>query len=415
MRRRLACDPSTTNNEIKIVIRSLLAACAVSLTLATGMACGQTSVVSIADATISEGALVNQTTVSMTNPAGRFCQVAVTTSNGTAVAPDDYGAISGSLFNMIGVASDVLGLTIVDDGDIEPNETFTIAIALTAGSDPQCVLGKSTATITIVSDDVASVVSIADATVPEGVVGPQTTISMTNPSGRFCQVAVTTSNGTAVTPDDYNAISGSLFNMSGVASDVLGLTIVDDGDSEGTQYFAISIALTASSDAQCRLGKSTAMILIVDNDAPADATPPGVTVNQSPGQADPTASSPVLFTVVFDEPVIGFTAADIDLSSSTIAATLTPTVTGGPATYTVSVAVSGASAGGTIVATVPANAATDGVNNSLASTSTDNTVGYVVPVSGPGSSVPVPVDDHAALLLVVIAVALAARRRLRPR
>src|SRR2546422_495470 len=38
-----------------------------------------------------------------------------------------------------------------------------------------------------------------------------------------------------------------------------------------------------------------------------DTTPPSVTINQAATQADPTSSVPINFTVVFSEPVSGFT------------------------------------------------------------------------------------------------------------
>ena len=109
-----------------------------------------------------------------------------------------------------------------------------------------------------------------------------------------------------------------------------------------------------------------------------DTTGPTVTINQASGQADPTSSSPINFTVVFSEAVTGFTDADVTLSGT--AGATTATVSGGPTTY--NVAVSGMTSDGTVIATVPANVAEDAVgNDNTASTSTDNTVTYVMPVT----------------------------------
>jgi hypothetical protein len=104
-----------------------------------------------------------------------------------------------------------------------------------------------------------------------------------------------------------------------------------------------------------------------------DTVRPTVTINQASGQADPTKTSPVNFTVIFSESVTGFTAADVTLSG-TVGAT-TATVTGIGATY--SIAVSGMTGTGTVVATLAADSATDAAaNTSLASSSTDNSVTY---------------------------------------
>ena len=41
-----------------------------------------------------------------------------------------------------------------------------------------------------------------------------------------------------------------------------------------------------------------------------------MTINQAAGQADPTNASPINFTVVFSEPVTGFTDGDVTLSGT---------------------------------------------------------------------------------------------------
>ena len=333
------------------------------------------SVVSIADATVTEAGAIDQVVISMTNHVGRTCAVTVTSVNGTAVAPGDYATVTGT-FNLVSLASDVLSLSVVDDPLVEVDETFTVNITLHASSDAECVLGDSQATITIVSNDLASVVSIADATVTEGAGVDQTTISMTNSTGHNCAVTVTMVDGTAVSPDDYSA-GGGTFNLLAVPSDVLSLSIVDDSDVDPGETFTVSIALHASSDPACVLGDSSATILITDDDSPPDVTAPTVTINQAVGQADPTATSPVVFTATFSEPVVGFgnVAGDVVLGGTSNGAKVA-TVTGGPTVFTVSVAVTGATNEGTVVATIPAAAASDGVNSSLASTSTDNSVTF---------------------------------------
>ena len=99
---------------------------------------------------------------------------------------------------------------------------------------------------------------------------------------------------------------------------------------------------------------------------------PTVTINQAAGQADPTAASPINFTVVFSASVTGFATGDVTITG-TAGGTKTATVTGSGTTY--NVAVTGMTTAGTVIATVPAGVA---VNASalpnLASTSTDNTV-----------------------------------------
>jgi hypothetical protein len=105
----------------------------------------------------------------------------------------------------------------------------------------------------------------------------------------------------------------------------------------------------------------------------------GVTINQAAGQADPTSTSPINFTVVFGESVTGFDAGDVSFAGSTAGGTLVAAVTGSGTTY--NVAVSGMTTAGTVVATIPAGAATNGAASNVASTSTDNTVNWGVTVT----------------------------------
>jgi hypothetical protein len=101
---------------------------------------------------------------------------------------------------------------------------------------------------------------------------------------------------------------------------------------------------------------------------------PTVTINQASGQADPTSTSPINFTVTFSEPVTGFDMSDVILSGT--AGATTKVVIGGPTVY--NVAVSGMTGSGTVIATVADSAATSNASSapSAASTSTDNTVTF---------------------------------------
>ena len=113
-----------------------------------------------------------------------------------------------------------------------------------------------------------------------------------------------------------------------------------------------------------------------DNSVTYNATAPRVTINQAAGQADPTNSSPINFTVIFDEPVSDFVTGDVTFSGTALG-TLVGTVTGTGMTY--NVAVSGMTSSGTVIANIATGVAHDIADNpNMAATSTDNTVAYGV-------------------------------------
>ena len=102
-----------------------------------------------------------------------------------------------------------------------------------------------------------------------------------------------------------------------------------------------------------------------------------VTINQASAQADPTSVSPIHFTVTFSQDVTGFNGSDISFTGSTAGGTLVASVSGGPSIYDVSV--TGMTSGGNIVASIPAGGALNASSQSnLASTSTDNTVFFIL-------------------------------------
>ena len=151
--------------------------------------------------------------------------------------------------------------------------------------------------------------------------------------------------------------SGTTYNVA-----VTGMT------SSGT--VTATIAAGVAHDAA---GNPNAASTSSDNTVTYDNIVPTVTINQAAGQADPTNTSPIKFTVVFSESVSDFATGDVTLSGT--AGATTGTVTGSGTTY--NVAVTGMTGNGTVIATITAGKAHDAAGNAnTASTSSDNTVTY---------------------------------------
>ncbi|MER9977249.1 putative Ig domain-containing protein [Mesorhizobium sp. M0085] len=173
----------------------------------------------------------------------------------------------------------------------------------------------------------------------------------------------------------------------------------------GSSYSVLVSGMTGSGSVVATIPAGVATNASVDPNEPSTSTdntvtynlppppPLTVTVNQAAGQSDPTGSSPILFDVVFSEPVTGFSGSDVVLSGA--AGATIAVVTGSGSTF--SVAVSGMTGSGSVVATIPAGVATNAaVDANEASTSTDNTVTFtppVITVSPP--SLPSPVYNQA--------------------
>ena len=107
-----------------------------------------------------------------------------------------------------------------------------------------------------------------------------------------------------------------------------------------------------------------------DTTITVDTVRPSVTVDQDAGQADPTNTQPVVFTISFSESVTGFTEEDLTLVAPEGA---TAVVDGSGDAYTVSV--SGMAADGTVTISLGADVVFDlAGNGNTDSTSTDGSV-----------------------------------------
>ena len=142
----------------------------------------------------------------------------------------------------------------------------------------------------------------------------------------------------------------------------------------GSGNVVVSIPADSAND---QVGNGNETSTSTDNSVEYDVTPSTVTINQASTQSDPTRSAPILFDVVFSEPVTDFTGSDVDLTSSTTPGTLSAAVSGSGATYQVSI--SGMTGSGLVIASIPSDSAVDAADNGNgASTSTDNSVTYDV-------------------------------------
>jgi hypothetical protein len=123
-----------------------------------------------------------------------------------------------------------------------------------------------------------------------------------------------------------------------------------------------------------------------------DTVNPTVTVEQASGQADPTNTTPINFTIIFSKAVNGFTSGDLTITGTAGATIGTVTETAPNDGTTYNVAVSNVPNDGTVITSVGASKATDVAGNGNdASTSTDNIVTRSttpeIDISGSGNSI----------------------------
>jgi chitinase len=196
-------------------------------------------------------------TVTLSAPGTSPVTVAYATADGSATAPLDYTATSGTL-TFSGTTTQSITVSIVGDTVVEPNETFQVVLSAPTGA----TIAAGSATGTITNDDMASVptLSIGNAALAEGNSGSTSltfTVTLSAASASPVTVAYATADGSATAPLDYTATSGTL-TFSGTTTQTITVSIVGDTAVEPNETF--QVVLSAPTGATIAAGSATGTI-----------------------------------------------------------------------------------------------------------------------------------------------------------
>jgi chitinase len=199
---------------------------------------------SVNDVSVTEGGTL-QFTVTRTS-SGAAASVGYATSNGTAVAPGDYTAVSGSLSFAIGETSKPVNVTTVDDAASEGAEALNLTLSNPVGA--AIIDGAGVGTI---NDNDGPPpcngigFSVNDVRVLEGD-ALVFTITKSGTATGSCSVSYATANGTAVSPGDYAAVSGTLTFGQNETSKTVSTTTVIAGPNESTEIMYLNLSSPTS-------------------------------------------------------------------------------------------------------------------------------------------------------------------------
>lgn len=245
---------------------------------------------------VTEGTSSNFTVTKAGTGQVGSCTVNYATSNGSAVAPGDYTATSGTLSFTSGQTTQSVSVPTIADGLTEGVETFSMGLSAPGNGGALGTPSSATATINN-SGGVCSSVSFAvsDASATEG--DPLIfTVTKTGSTSSSCSISYATADGTATAPTYYTAKSGTLTFSSSQTSQTVSVTTFDLGRLNATRRMFLNLsnatAGAAISDAQgigsiaASGGTCLTCTQVVDPGATAPAT--GSTTTTS----DPTATDP---------------------------------------------------------------------------------------------------------------------------
>jgi hypothetical protein len=256
----------------------------------------------VSDATVDEGssgATDAIFTVTLSAPSTQTVSVSYATSNGTAIAGQDYTGQSGILTFPVGEVVRTVAVAVTGDTIDEADETFFLNLSSPVGTS----IGDGQGVGTILDDDPPPAASINDAAAMEGASGVSVlgfVVSLSVPSGRTVSVTYSTADGSARAGSDYVASSGTLVFPAGTTALPLPISIVGDTRPETDETFLVQLIGATNAT----LGDPEGVGTIVNDDLPAARVFLSVI-----GSDLNTCSNPAMPCRTFDE-AIGQVAAD---------------------------------------------------------------------------------------------------------
>jgi Calx-beta domain-containing protein len=344
----------TNGVTIRLTGRRVGVAMLATLTLVLGVFRPATShaavlpTVSVNDVSVTEGnAGTKAATFTLTLSAKmKGASVRWATQDGTAKAPSDYVAASGMARFSGPHLTKKISVIINGDTTYEADETFTVVLS----SPVKATIGTGTGTGTILNDDPAPTVAVADASVPELDTGQTSQasvpVSLSAASGLPASVDYTTNDVTATAGSDYQTTSGTVTFSPGETQKSVLVPVIGDTLVEGNETFTLDI----SSPSGATLGTASSTVTIIDNDSPPPLLPDLSIGNTNVREGD-SGSKLMNFTVTMS--TTSLTDVTVDYASASGTATTaapnidylpvsgTLTIPAGQTSGTISVTVNG--------------------------------------------------------------------------
>ena len=173
--------------------------------------------------------------------------------SGTAVAGEDYKALSGAVTVAQGENVARIALEAFEDGILDKGET--VVLALTGATGPGTVVVDQTAATATIADDGSVTVSLTAApdTIGEGSAW-SSTVTMSTPVADRVSVRWRTRDGTARAGQDYTAADEVVSFQPGEISKRISVQTLEDDNAEAVEVFYVSLDPPSVSASAATLG-----------------------------------------------------------------------------------------------------------------------------------------------------------------
>ncbi len=198
------------------------------------------------------------------------------TADQTAIAGSDYSTTTGTLSFASGETSKTISVPLINDGDIEGDETFTVNLSNVTNGFP---LGSSVHTVTLQDSGPIVNFSVNSSTVVEGAA---ITVTFTR-SGiltNSSQIEFQTQSGSAVVGEDFTDATQTVSFAQNETTKTVVVQTLEDSLGELTQNFVLRIVAPTN----CLLGSPSQLTLdIIDNEAMLTVSPADYDIQEDAG------------------------------------------------------------------------------------------------------------------------------------
>ena len=234
-------------------------------------------------------------TVKRNGNANEPVTVQYTTANGSAQAVSDFSPVSGSLTFASGETSKTIVVPIVNDSEIELQESLLVIVSdFTASGEKAASL--SAAVLNIVDNDIPKL-SINDVNIVEGDSGLATasfTLTLSAPTSRTVTVLANPVSGTALLNEDFSSFFPTqIFFPPGTTSRTFAVNVVGDRAFEDDETFTVVLLDPVNAGIDRGVGNG-----IIKNDDPI----PSIAIHNVTLSEPPTDTTQFKFSVTASNP-----------------------------------------------------------------------------------------------------------------
>lgn len=229
-----------------------------------------------------------QATITVTRPLASFgtASVQYQTADGTALQPSDYTTQSGTLNFADGESSKTFSIPVLVDGVAEASETVQLSLSNPVGA----ILGTpANATLSIANTPTPGTLALtlSNANIAEDGGSVSLTVARSGGSEGAVSVDFQTQNGSALSGQDYSAVSGTLNFADGVTTRTIVVPILPDILAEGSETFTVSLNNPGGG---ANLGNALSTITIANVAAPGQFR----FANASPSLSETSGSATIV-------------------------------------------------------------------------------------------------------------------------